>query len=44
VTAIILAHDGALYKIIAPGSRLAPDQQQMLKSIHFYPRRGAFPT
>jgi hypothetical protein len=42
-TAIILAHDGALYKILAPGSALAPDQQYALESLVFIPRVGPFP-
>lgn len=40
---IILAHQGALYSIIAPGARLAPDQQQALASLRFIPRVGPFP-
>ncbi|MGI8915055.1 MAG: hypothetical protein ACR2JY_14935 [Chloroflexota bacterium] len=42
-TAIILAHDGAAYKILAPGNALAPDQQQALDSLRFIPRVGHFP-
>jgi hypothetical protein len=42
-TAIILAHDGALYKILAPGNALAPDQQYALESLVFVPRVGPFP-
>jgi hypothetical protein len=42
-TAIILAHDGALYKILAPGAALAPDQQYALESLVFIPRVGPFP-
>ena len=43
VTAVILAHQGALYKILAPGSHLAADQQRMLASLHFIPQQGKFP-
>lgn len=40
---IILAHQGVLYSIIAPGATLAPDQQQALASLQFIPRAGPFP-
>jgi hypothetical protein len=40
---IILAHEGALYSIIAPGPTLAPDQQQALGSLRFIARTGPFP-
>lgn len=40
---IVLAHAGAVYLIIAPGIRLAPDQQAALASLHFIPRQGVFP-
>lgn len=43
VTAIVFAHAGAVYKILAPGSVLAPDQRQMLASLRFIPRVGPFP-
>lgn len=41
---IILAHQGALYSIIAPGATLAPDQRQALASLRFIPRVGPFPS
>lgn len=44
VAAIILARAGALYRILAPGNALAPDQQQALQSLRFLPRVGPFPT
>ncbi len=37
---IILAHQGSLYSILAPGSRLAIDQQQALGSLRFITRIG----
>jgi hypothetical protein len=40
---IILAHEGALYSIIAPGPTLAPDQHQALASLRFIARIGSFP-
>ncbi len=40
---IILAHQGALYSIIAPGTTLAPDQRQALAGLRFIPRAGTFP-
>lgn len=43
VTAIVIAHQGFLYKILAPGSRLAADQKRMLSSIRFIARKGPFP-
>ena len=43
VTAIVLAHAGAVYKILAPGKSLAPDQRQALASLRFIPRVGPFP-
>lgn len=43
VTAIILAHSGVAYKILAPGATLAPDQRQALDSLRFIPRVGPFP-
>lgn len=43
MTAIVLAHAGAVYKIIAPGAALAPDQRRMLASLRFIPRVGPFP-
>lgn len=41
---IVLAHRGALYSIVAPGTTLAPDQQQALASLQFIPRVGPFPS
>ncbi|MGI8825308.1 MAG: hypothetical protein ACR2JC_06660 [Chloroflexota bacterium] len=41
---IILGHQGALYSIIAPGSRLAADQQKALASLRFIRRIGPFPA
>jgi len=43
VLEIVLAHRGALYNIIAPGSRLAGDQRQALASLQFITRVGSFP-
>jgi hypothetical protein len=43
VTVVVLAHAGAVYKILAPGSVLAPDQRQMLASLRFIARVGPFP-
>lgn len=43
VTGIILVHSGAVYKILAPGVRLAADQRQALASLRFIPRKGRFP-
>jgi hypothetical protein len=40
---IILAHRGALYSILAPGSQLASDQSRALASLRFIPRVGPFP-
>jgi hypothetical protein len=40
---ILLAHLGALYSIIAPGSHLASDQRQALASLRFIARVGPFP-
>lgn len=43
-TAIILAHNHALYKILAPRTgQLAPDQRRMLAGLRFIPRVGPFP-
>lgn len=42
-TAIILAHEEAVYKILAPGSALGPDQRQVLTTLRFIPRVGPFP-
>lgn len=42
-TAIILAHDGSLYKILAPGAHRARDQRQMLATLRFITRVGPFP-
>jgi len=44
VTAIILARAGVAYKILAPGTTLAPDQRQALDSLRFIPRVGPFPA
>ncbi len=44
VTAIILAHAGAVYKILAPGAALGPDQLAALRSLRFIPRFGLFPA
>lgn len=41
---IILAHAGAVYLIIAPGSSLAPDRRAALASLRFIPRQGPFPS
>ncbi|MGH2443546.1 MAG: hypothetical protein ACRDFX_10340 [Chloroflexota bacterium] len=41
---IILAHRGALYSIIAPGSTLGFDQDEALASLRFIPRSGPFPA
>jgi len=43
VTAIILARAGVAYKILAPGTTLAPDQRQALDTLRFIPRVGPFP-
>jgi len=43
VIAIILAHAGVAYKILAPGVALAPDQRQALDTLRFIPRVGPFP-
>ncbi len=43
VTAIILAHGGVAYKLLAPGTTLAPDQVAALRSLRFIPRTGPFP-
>jgi hypothetical protein len=43
VTVIILAHRGALYRIVAPGATLARDQRQVLSGLRFIPRVGPFP-
>ncbi|MGI8915051.1 MAG: hypothetical protein ACR2JY_14915 [Chloroflexota bacterium] len=43
VTVIMLVRSGAAYKALAPGSVLAPDQQQALASLRFIPRVGPFP-
>jgi len=40
---IILAHQGALYSLLAPGSRLAVDQQQALAGVQFITRVGSVP-
>jgi hypothetical protein len=40
---IVLAHAGAVYRITAPGARLALDQRRMLTSLRFIPRVGGFP-
>lgn len=43
VTAIILARASVAYKILAPGTTLAPDQRQALDTLRFIPRMGPFP-
>ncbi len=43
VTTIVFAHAGAIYKILAPGRSLAPDQSQALTSLRFIVRIGPFP-
>lgn len=42
-TSLVLAYQGRVYKVVAPGKRLAPDQLAMLRSIKFLPLPGAFP-
>lgn len=39
---IVLARQGNVYLIIAPGSSLAPDQRRALASLRFIPRTGNF--
>lgn len=41
---IVLAHAGAVYLIIAPGSLLTSDQRAALASLRFIPRQGPFPS
>lgn len=41
---IVLAHAGAVYLIIAPGSALAADQRAALASLRFISRNGPFPS
>jgi hypothetical protein len=43
VVAILLAHHGALYGILAPGATMGPDQVRTLRSVRFIPRVGPFP-
>lgn len=43
VTALILARSGVAYKILVPGTTLAPDQRRALDSLRFIPRVGPFP-
>jgi hypothetical protein len=43
IVAVVLCSHQFLYKILAPGSRLSPDQSQMLRSLRFIPRAGHFP-
>lgn len=44
LVAIVLAHAGALYRIISPGqSSLAADQRRGLAGLRFIPRVGRFP-
>lgn len=43
VVVIILAHHGALYRILATGSTLARDQRRILSSLRFIRRVGRFP-
>lgn len=41
---IVLAYDGAIYLIIVPGTSLASDQRDALRSLRFIPRNGPFPS
>jgi hypothetical protein len=43
VTVIILAHRGALYRVVAPGATLDLDQREALSSLRFVSRVGPFP-
>jgi hypothetical protein len=43
VTVVILAHRGALYRILATGATLGRDQLKTLRSLRFIPRVGPFP-
>jgi hypothetical protein len=43
VTVVILAHRGALYRILATGATLGRDQLKTLRSLRFIPRVGSFP-
>jgi hypothetical protein len=43
VTITILAHHGALYRILATGATLGTDQVRTLRSLRFIPRVGPFP-
>jgi len=40
---IIVAHNGAVYHLIFPGTTLQPDQRLALASLLFIPRVGPFP-
>jgi len=44
VVVIVLAHHGALYRIVAPGATLGRDQRQALGSLRFIWRLGPFPS
>jgi len=44
VAEILLAHAGAVYRILASGNELAPDQREALDSLRFIQRRGSFPS
>lgn len=44
VTITILAHHGALYRIVVPGATPAHDQLTALRSLQFIPRVGLFPS
>jgi hypothetical protein len=41
---IVLAHRGAVYLIIVPGTAVSSDQRRALDSLRFIPRRGPFPS
>jgi hypothetical protein len=41
---IVLAHDGAVYLLVAFGTRLNVDQQGALARLWFVPRTGRFPV
>lgn len=43
VAVFVLAHQGALYGIVAPGRSLAPDQRRALTNLRFISRVGPFP-
>lgn len=43
VAEIILAHQGVVYRMLAPGNALTANQQRALESLRFIPRIGPFP-